>query len=649
MEASSTESKPLYNSRLIDTFIKFIKHKYSYINIPELLNYAGMELYQVEDEEYWFTQKQVNLFYARLEKLSGRKNIAREAGRYAASPETLGIMRQYVLGLIGPTNAYEIIGKFATKFTRSSFYNSRRISSNKVEIIVAPNPGVKEEAFQCENRFGYLEAISTIFNFKLPKIEHPECIFKGGKTCRYIVSWQKSRSVLWKKIRNYAILSLPAVWAGSFTIDARLTLTTVMPLAGIAVVFLVWFAGREEARELNAALLNLRAPSDKLLDEISLNYNNVLMINEIGHAISKESDINGILSKVTDILKQRLDYDRGLILLANTDRTRLKFLAGFGYTDEQRRFLKKIDFHLDKSESKGAFVVSFREQRPFLINDMDEIKETLSFRSLQFAKKMGSKSFMCCPIIHEDEALGILAVDNIETKRPLIQRDINLLMGIAPQIGVSVHNARLVEAKLQQFKSILQVLVASTDARDPITAGHSIKVTDYAVGVCRELGMSKDYTEMIRGAALLHDYGKIGVDDSILKKPGSLTKEEYKAIQTHAAKTRDILAQVNFGGIYCSVPEVAGAHHEKIDGSGYPRGLKGEEIPFGAKILAVADVFEAVTSKRHYHEPMHPDVAFEILQKGIGKHFDRDCVDALKNYYYMEEYGKNGAALVAYN
>ena len=122
---TKTDDKPLYNSRLIDTYIKFIKKKYNYINISELLSYARIEPYQVTDEGHWFTQEQVDLFYERLEKLTRNKDIAREAGRYAASSDAIGAMRQYMLGLVGPAKAYEVIGKCAPKFTKSSIYESK--------------------------------------------------------------------------------------------------------------------------------------------------------------------------------------------------------------------------------------------------------------------------------------------------------------------------------------------------------------------------------------------------------------------------------------------------------------------------------------------------------------------------------------------
>jgi HD-GYP domain-containing protein (c-di-GMP phosphodiesterase class II) len=291
---------------------------------------------------------------------------------------------------------------------------------------------------------------------------------------------------------------------------------------------------------------------------------------------------------------------------------------------------------LNKAGSKGVFVVSFHEQKPFLINDIEEISPNLSRRSLAFAHQMGTQSFICCPIICDGKSIGILAVDNLRSKRPLVQSDLSLLMGIASVIGISIRNADLLEARQRQFGSILQVLAASIDARDPLTAGHSEKVTEYALGICNELQLSNNYREMIRVASLLHDYGKIGVPDSILKKPGRLTKEEFEKVKTHAQKTQSILEQINFEGIFSQVPEIAGSHHEKMDGSGYPNGLIGEEIPLGARIIAVADFFEAVTAKRHYRDPLPMSYAFRLLEKGRGVHFDEKIVDAFLNFYNRE-------------
>jgi len=592
-----------------------------------------MKSYEIADEGHWFTQKQVNLFHQKLSQLTNNENIAREAGRFAASPEVLGPMRKYILGMVSPAKAYELTGNAAQKFTKSAKYESTRIKENQVEICVTPREGVQEGPFQCENRIGLFEAMTMGFTNKLPSIDHPECVFRGGKTCRYMISWEKTFSDVWKKIRNYTVLAFSFILLVCVFINPIFTLSSLVPIAVFIIFLLTSISDRTEKSELLKSLNHLRDLSDQMIENIEINYNNALMTNEIGLAISKYTRREDILSNIINISEKRLDYDRGIILLANADKSKLQFAAGYGYSPEQNHMIKQTSFHLDRPESKGIFVVSFHEKRPFLINDIDEIEESLSPRSLTFAKSIGTKSFVCCPIICDNESLGILAVDNLTSKRPLIQSDISLLIGIASVLGISIRNAELLEARERQFRSILKTLAASIDARDPLTAGHSERVTEFALGICDELKLTQDYRDMIQVAALLHDYGKIGVPDSLLMKPRKLTSDEYEVIKTHSEKTKRILEQVNFEGIFSQVPEVAGAHHEKIDGSGYPKGLSGEEIPLGAKIIAVADFFEAITAKRHYRNPMPIEKATKLLLAERGVHFEKNIVDAFFRYY----------------
>ncbi len=636
-ENSMQEDQGLYNSRIIDTYIKLINDKYSHVDVAELLAYAHMTPHEVADQGHWFTQQQVDLFYERLVKLSGNANIAREAGLYAASPGTIGNVRQYILGMMGPALVYDKIGKATSNFTRSSDYHSRKLSPNKIEITVTPRPGVQEKPFQCENRMGFFEAISQAFELKLPRIDHPECIFKGDKVCRYLISWEKTFSTMWRRTLSFLTVLASIMLIICFLTFPIQQIADYLPhgiLVVLVIVLLTINRERFEKKEIERSLYNLHDSTGKLLEQIEINYNNARLINEIGQAISMHTELEDILSKVIQIAEKRMDFDRGLILLANKDKTKLIFRGGFGYSEDKLDFIKNTSFHLNRSESKGIFVLSFREQKPYLINDIDAIGSTLSLKSLRFAKKLGSRSFLCSPIVCDGEPLGVFAVDNLKTKRPLVQSDMNFLMGIAPVIGISIRNAELLNARREQMNSILEVMAASIDARDPMTAGHSKKVKEYALGICSELGISNDYSEVVGVAASLHDYGKIGVPDSLLKKEGRLTNSEFEIIKKHSEKTKEILSQMRFEGMFRQVPEIAGAHHEKLDGSGYPDGLKGDEIPLGAQIIAVADFFEAITANRHYREPMPVDKAFRMLRSEAGNHFRQKIVDAFIRYYF---------------
>ncbi|MEE8553557.1 MAG: hypothetical protein V3S72_09680, partial [Desulfobacterales bacterium] len=203
-----TDSTQLYNSRIVDNYIKLIKKKHSYVDVNSLLSYAKMTPYEVADEGHWFTQEQINLFHEKLLQITHNENIAREAGRYAASPDAVGMMRPFVLGMVDTVTAYSMIGKAGEKFTRATTLEVKKLGPNKVEIKVSPREGVRENPFQCENRSGFFEAIALGFTNKLPQIEHPECVSKGSESCRYIISLEKTASALLKKIRNYTILFL---------------------------------------------------------------------------------------------------------------------------------------------------------------------------------------------------------------------------------------------------------------------------------------------------------------------------------------------------------------------------------------------------------------------------------------------------------
>ena len=630
------KNDPLYNSRGIGVWLKLIEHKYGFVDVRQILDYAEMKPYEVADPGHWFSQRQIDRFYEKVVQMTGNPNIAVEAGRYAASTEALGAIKQNILGMVQPLKAFELIGKSVKNFARSSVYESRQLAANKIEIKVTPNPGVIEKPYQCENRIGLLEAINMGLTHKMPRIEHTQCIHKGSDSCKYVVSWVRTKADFLKTFRNISLPTLLFLGLTLAAFNAELALPVYLPSFLVAVITINCIYLFAANSELKTGLSVLSDSSDRLLKETQINYNNTLLTNEIGQTISKYTNIKDVIETVVNLFHKRLDYDRGFIMLSNADRTLLEFHAGFGYDRNKLDIIKKSAFHLNKPDSKGVFVVSFREQKPFLVNDIEEISPNLSKRSLAFAHQMGSQSFICCPIICDGQSIGILAVDNLRSKRPLVKSDLSLLMGIASVIGISIRNADLMEARQRQFSSILQVLAASIDARDPLTAGHSEKVTEYALGICEELNLSSNYREMIRVASLLHDYGKIGVPDSILKKPGRLTEEEYEIVKTHAQRTQSILEQINFEGIFSQVPEVAGSHHEKMDGSGYPNGLQGEEIPLGARIIAVADFFEAVTAKRHYRDPLPISYAFRLLEKGRGVHFDEKVVDAFVQFYEKE-------------
>jgi len=629
----TSDGRRLYNSRIVDNYIRLIAQKYPEIQVSHLLEYAGMTAHEVADEGHWFTQDQIDRFHKKLSVLTCNTSISREAGRFAASPGAMGAMKLFFLGTVGPGKAYELIGRGARRLTRSSTFESRKLSSNSVEVTITFEQDAEEKPYQCENRLGFLEAISLLFARTPPKIEHPECIFQGGNTCRYIISWRASQADRFRRVRNYAAVGLLPLAILSALHAPLFGLTQLLPAVMAILATLTSLCLWLDKKDMAASLNGLCDSTHQLVNQIQMNHNNAVLISEIGQSISRRSGSVDVLSNMAKACKEWLDYDRCMILLVDNARRRLVFGAGYGHDERQLKLLRQTAFHLDKSGSRGVFVMCFKQQRSFLVSNLEEIEKDLSLKSMSYAAALGAESFICCPIVSNGESIGVLAVDNVKTKRPLVETDRSLLIGVASVVGISLRSEQLLKSKDRQFRSILHGLAASIDARDPLTRGHSEKVTEYALGICDEIGFSPEQREVISTAALLHDYGKIAVPDAILRKPGLLTPRERELVKIHAEQTERILRQIRFEGIYRQVPSIAGAHHEKIDGSGYPRGLKGEEIPLGARIIGVADFFEAITAKRHYREPMRREEAIALLKREAGRSFEPHLVDAFLRYY----------------
>ncbi len=448
---------PLYSSKIINSYIEYFNVNYPEMDIDDILNYAGIAEYELEDAGHWLTQRQIDRFYAISMEKTGNPATAREAGRYIAISQSYGILRQYVAGFLTPAVTYWMLEKIVANISRHVILKTKKLSSNKVEIVFTPDKNVREQPFQCENRIGMLEAVGKVFTGEYAHIEHNECIHNGDEFCRYIVSWKKSFLIKWARIGNYfSLFSVIACSALFFFIPTIHWIILILSalLFSMGIFLYSEYLGRKELTE------NITAQSDsadQLLDQINIRYNESLLIQEIGQAASSILDIDKLLRFVMDTLGKRLDFDRGMIMLANKQRDRLVYTVGYGYNTKLEAYLKEAEFHLDKPHSKGEFAIAFKEQKPFLVNNVREIENHLSERSIEFATRMGTQSFICVPIIYEGNSEGILAVDNVQTKKPFSQSDLSLLMGIAPQIGISINNARsyqLIQEREERFRAL---------------------------------------------------------------------------------------------------------------------------------------------------------------------------------------------------
>ncbi len=238
------------------------------------------------------------------------------------------------------------------------------------------------------------------------------------------------------------------------------------------------------------------------------------------------------------------------------------------------------------------------------------------------------------PLSSGDRVNGWLRLSRSECS--LRDDELEFLRAAVQQAGLALEVVRLREERQRAFDRMIKALALTLDARDEMTAGHSARVANYALSTARHLGLPVAQQKLIYYAALLHDYGKIGVRDEVLCKPSALTPEEYEHIRQHSYYTFRILSRINFGEEMSEIPLIASSHHERPDGRGYPRGLSGDEIHIGARIIAVTDFFDALTAVRHYRQPMPTDEVMQLIEAGRDTQFDGPVIDAFRRYYETE-------------
>ena len=252
-----------------------------------------------------------------------------------------------------------------------------------------------------------------------------------------------------------------------------------------------------------------------------------------------------------------------------------------------------------------------------------------------------TRNVLCAPLISiNGKTIGVIQLLNKCNNEDFDDYDIELLKAFCAQAAVLYENACLFEENEKTLSSFLKTLAKVIDARDPVTAGHSERVAAYAKRIGTHFDLSEARLKILDYAAALHDIGKIGIRDDILLKPSSFTEKEREIIKTHAKITQDILEQMYFSPELRSIPHIASSHHERLDGSGYPQGLKKDQISFLARILGVADVYDALVSyDRPYKRAFSQQEALEILVDGRGIGFDPDIVDTffIKHLYLDEQ------------
>jgi HD-GYP domain-containing protein (c-di-GMP phosphodiesterase class II) len=321
--------------------------------------------------------------------------------------------------------------------------------------------------------------------------------------------------------------------------------------------------------------------------------------------------------KLARFMQRTLKAERCAVLLYERELDQLE-LAATCNTDKPVAPSRSIT---EMAFNDNVSVLSFDARHDDRFSSGDSIR----FQSI--------RSVMCAPIGSKSQVWGVCYADNVTRAGPFDEEALDFLTAIGRHAGLALENIYLLDEQRRSLESFIRTLAASLDARDDNTAGHSARVGAVSAGIARFMGIGPADCRLIYYAGLLHDYGKIGVRDDVLLKPAELTPEEYEHVKQHPLHTFRLLSKIRFPEDLAEIPLVAAAHHERWDGSGYPDGLKDEEIPIGSRIVAVADAYDALTEDRCYHEGWSPERALAELVRHSGTYFDPAVIEAFVEYF----------------
>jgi putative nucleotidyltransferase with HDIG domain len=352
---------------------------------------------------------------------------------------------------------------------------------------------------------------------------------------------------------------------------------------------------------------------NSMAGQIERQFNSLKAKNAIDRAILSSWDMEQIVDSLLAHLRSVLPYMLGCVsLIDRHSEGRIRsYLSSNGCTAEKdTRNAHFPDQELNEllAHPEG-YTASLKDPCPQFL--------------LPLASR-GTKFFLVAPVMVRGELAAIISLGS-DLGSPWTGEDILQARQIADEAGVALSNARLL-ADLQDLNlGILTALARAIDAKSHWTAGHSERVTEVALKIAKEMELSPKDLDILRRGGLLHDIGKIGIPSELLDKPGKLTAEEMALVREHVEIGKRILEPIQ--GFAECMPVVL-QHHEWVDGSGYPYGLRGEQISIHARIFAVADCYDALVSERPYRRGLQRDRVLEILRKGVGKQFDASVMEA---------------------
>lgn len=348
-------------------------------------------------------------------------------------------------------------------------------------------------------------------------------------------------------------------------------------------------------------------------DGVSRSYDALQVLYRADRVLRDIDDFKQLLENFMDLIFEVIPASRGYIFLINREEG-----LPVPYV---RRAPAAVADDTEIVVSRTILQAAVKNKESLISNDALVDERFAHSRSVAEARV---RSAMCAPLLNRGKVLGIIYLDSTDKSNLYRKEDLALLSAMALKAGIALDNARLYDDLRNMFFNTVETLVRAIQARDPYTSGHSGRVSRYCLQVADKLGLSTRDKQNVYLTSLLHDIGKIGIPDELLNKPEKLNENETAQVREHVKMGAEMLKAM--GEMSAVVPLIL-HHHECWDGSGYPDGLKGEEIPLISRIIAVADTYDAMTSDRPYRGALTKDEAVAELRRCAGTQFDPRVVE----------------------
>jgi putative nucleotidyltransferase with HDIG domain len=551
---------------------------------------TGLDAY-LSDENNWIPSGLMVTLFERAREITGNPDVAFDVGYESILHREFSYWQKIFLKIFAsPHTVLRRMNQLHTRLNTTKIVELVHDAPGRAVIRWHWREGVVSSKDICSYNKGIHCAIPTFWGQPAARVEESSCRFEGQEYCEVTFTW----SVSW--------------WRFGSLLSRLLTRKATLYNA---------------LQEIDRDKTLLKQKFDELAQvnlELGQKVTMLKAINNATRAIVSVADTQKVLAQTMTPIVEVFGFDRALIMLVDEKGENLEFRYGVGESPMAMDKLRSYCIPLTREQNLMIRVL--KRKRPVLIRD---VKSSGLNPANRILADFQPSSFIVCPLIAENETIGILGADRKGDGNPLTPSDAELLSIFANNIAVAFMRARLDEEVKSSYVSSVRALVKAIEEKDTYTRGHSVRVAWMVVEIAKALGLPESEIEYLSFGSILHDVGKIGIPESIVKSPKTLSEAEFRIIKKHPLKGVEILQPISFIKNHMYLIR---NHHERWDGKGYPDGLAGNDIPLGAQIVAIADAYDAMTSSRHYRKGMPPREAAREIRKNTGTQFSTQVSEA---------------------